>query len=406
MHYPKQVINSINYLNYFKSFIFKDENLEKEIKKKIQNLFNISKEIKFLGRARSGIFLAIKIILKNSVNNLVFLSPFTIPEVIDLVISAGGKPVFLKHDQNSTNLSIKELNKIIKKKPAALIMTHYHVNQKNYKLIHKICKKNKIVIVEDCAISCSGKSEGAYIGSLGDFSIYSFSAFKFINFFYGGAIAYKKKYKKIITETTVNWKKLSASQYFKKFIQTLKFDILTNQIIFNLITLKILKFLSQKQKFILNKKTYLDETFKLDKSYFSLLSNNGLKEIYYKTFSYKLNLNHRRFISKIYLNKLKHITTPKVTNSQKFLSDNEFMHYLIIAKSKKHRLKLKNKLLESGFDVGSFFYADCSKIKKFSKFGNNKSLQSLTDNLITLPTHKRITKEYAEKLSLKILELY
>ena len=82
------------------------------------------------------------------------------------------------------------------------------------------------------------------------------------------------------------------------------------------------------------------------------------------------------------------------------------MHYLIIAKSKKQIIKLKNKLLESGFDVGSFFYADCCKIKKFSKFGNNKSLQSLTDNLITLPTHKRITKEYAEKLSLKILELY
>lgn len=406
MHYPKQVINSINYLNYFKSFLYKDENLEKKLKKKIQNLFNINKEIKFLGRARSGIFLAIKIILKNSKNNLVFLSPFTIPEVIDLVISAGGKPMFLKHDKNSTNLSMKELNKMIKKKPAAMIITHYHVNQKNYKLIYKTCKKNQIILVEDCAISCSGKSGGAYIGSLSDFSVYSFSTFKFINFFFGGAITYKRKYKKLITETTASWKKLSASQYFKKFIQTIKFDIITNQIIFNLITFKVLKFLSHKQKFILNKNMYLDEIFKMDKSYFSLLSNNGIKEIYNKTFSYELDLKHRRFISEIYLNRLKEITSPEVKNNKKFLNDNEFMHYLIIAKNKKHKQRIKNKLLESGFDVGSFFYADCSKIKKFLKFGNNKSLQSFTDKLITLPTHKRITKEYAEKLSLKILELY
>ena len=64
MHYPKQIINSINYFSYFKSFIFENKSLEKKLVKRIKALFNINKEVKLLGRARSGIYLSVKACLK------------------------------------------------------------------------------------------------------------------------------------------------------------------------------------------------------------------------------------------------------------------------------------------------------------------------------------------------------
>ena len=125
MFQPKQIIYPISYFNYFKSFFFETKNYEKSLKKKLNYTFKLTKDIELLGMARAGIYLAIKVSLRYSKNNSVLLSPFTIPEVINLVIEAGGKPIFLENNINSTDLKISDLEKKIKKFPAAVIITHY-----------------------------------------------------------------------------------------------------------------------------------------------------------------------------------------------------------------------------------------------------------------------------------------
>ena len=83
--------------------------------KKLRVLFGLNKKVRLLGRARSGIYLAVKILISHSKKKTVLLSPFTIPEIVDLVIYAGGKPLFIDHEKFSTNISIKDLSKKIKK---------------------------------------------------------------------------------------------------------------------------------------------------------------------------------------------------------------------------------------------------------------------------------------------------
>ncbi len=406
MRHPKQIINSINYLNYFISFFFETKSLETRLINKIKFLFNIKNKIKLLGRARSGIYLAVKISLIKSQSKIVLMSPFTIPEVIDLVISAGGKPMFIDHETKSTNFSFEKLEKSMRLRPASVIITHYHINQIYYKKINKLCKKNNVVLIEDCAISYSGKSNNIYIGSKGDFAVYSFSSFKFINFFFGGAISFKNKYKKNILDETYNWKKLKSSQYLKKCLQTLKFEIYTNKYIFNFFTFTILKVFRNNKSLYLNKKSYLQDNFKLDKTYFSLPSNNAIAEIYKKTSAYKNNLRQRQRISKIYFKYLKEISIINIKESKKIFDDNEFVHFLIFAKNLKHKEYLIKKLLNSGFYVGSFFYANCAKMKRFNRYGSVKKINELSNTLITLPTHKRITINYAKNLSKKIMQIY
>jgi len=403
---PKQIIYPISYFNYFKSFFFETKSYEKNLIKKITKIFNINKEVKLLGRARSGIYLAIKIALKYSKNNNVLLSPYTIPEVVSLVIAAGGIPIFIDHEKKSIDLKISELNKKIKKKPSAVLITHYHVNQRNYKKIYKLCKKYKVFLVEDCAISYSGKSNNLKIGSLSDFSIYSFSSFKFINFFYGGALAYKKKYNHILRKETLNWKNLKPTEYYSKFINTLKFDILTNKFVFNFFTANMLKLINKQKPSFLDKKNYLKQKFKFDKTYFTKPSDIAIKEIYEKTSIYKIYLNHRQKIAKIYYKNLKKITIPKYQFKSNFFKNNEFIHFIVHAKNKQHRDYLKKQLLKNGFDVGGFFYPNCEDFINTKNKERKKNIDDLKNIIITLPTHPRITKEYAEKLSKNLLKLY
>ena len=409
MNQPKQIIYPINYFKYFKSFFISPKDHELKLINKLKIKFKIKKNIKFLGRARAGIYLAAKISLKYSKSNIILLSPFTIPEVISLVVKAGAKPIFLDNERNSTNLKISELIQEIKKSPAALVITHYHINQKDYEKIHKLCKKFKTILIEDCAISYTGKSNNSKIGTLSDFSIYSFSTFKFINFFYAGAIAYNKKFSKEIYKETLNWIKLSPVNYFSKFLATIKFDILTNKYVFNFITIYLLKFLAKRNLDILDKKKYLSETFKLDKTYFSKPANIALNEIYNKIKNYNVELRHRQKIARIYFKYLKNITVPKYKSDELIIKDNAFLHYLIIGNSQSHRNELKKKLLIRGYDVGKFFYRDCSKMKNFKKYENSNKIlnvNNLEKKIITLPTHLRISINYAKNLARNVRELY
>ena len=51
---------------------------------------------------------------------------------------------------------MSKFKKYAKLNPNAVIITHYHTNQKDYKEISYLCKKYNIALIEDCAISHSG----------------------------------------------------------------------------------------------------------------------------------------------------------------------------------------------------------------------------------------------------------
>ena len=95
------------------------------------------------------------------------MSPFTIPDVVNMVICAGGVPVFVDFVRKTTFLNLDQLEIFFKKGQCSiLILTHYNINEKNYLIIRNLCTKYNIKLVEDCAISIGGKSNGVKIEPL------------------------------------------------------------------------------------------------------------------------------------------------------------------------------------------------------------------------------------------------
>ena len=103
---PRQKIYKLHYVNFIKDIFVRKfikvndiSNLENDLRKYL-NIKNIS----LLFRGRLGIYLAVKSIINQDKNEII-IPPFTIFDVVNMVICAGGKPIFI--DVNLENFSPK-----------------------------------------------------------------------------------------------------------------------------------------------------------------------------------------------------------------------------------------------------------------------------------------------------------
>lgn len=388
------IIYPINYVRFFLSVFRKNKiNLNKFNNFFLKSL-NLKNNIIFLGRARTGIYLLVKFFLKKNKKKGVLLSPYTIPDLVNMVIKAGGIPYFLDFEKKTTFLSVRTLKKILKKKLfSVLILTHYSINEKNYAQIIRICKNNNIKVIEDSAISFVGSSGNAKINFLGDASVLSFSSFKLINFFYGGAIVCKNRYYfKSISKYISSWPEMSFLNYFFKFLENIKYEILTSYFV-----LRAFKYF-----YFNSKKKYTNYKFGLmDRSYFTKPSKFFYFEIEKKIHKYKYYLKHRRKISLIYFKYLKKISIPfDITALQ--ISQSSCYNYLIYVKN---RDQLRMKMLKDNFLLGKIFYENCQNLNQLKKYkGSTKNINNLMKHLIILPTHLRVSPKEAENLSKAILK--
>ncbi len=116
------------------------------------------------------------------------LPGFTCHVVLDSILRAKCKPVFI---DSKEVISIPNLKKSISK-IGALILPYNFGFLPDFDKIQKICKKNNIILIEDCAQALGSSFKGQLAGSFGDYSFYSFGISKNIGFL-GGLILSKDK---------------------------------------------------------------------------------------------------------------------------------------------------------------------------------------------------------------------
>ena len=109
---PRQKIYELHYANFINDiFVGKFlkgnniSNLENDLKKYL-NIKNVS----LLFRRRVGIYLAVKSIIDHNKNEII-LPPFTIFDVVNMVICAGGKPVFIDVNLENFSPNLEEIKK-------------------------------------------------------------------------------------------------------------------------------------------------------------------------------------------------------------------------------------------------------------------------------------------------------
>ncbi len=160
-------------------------------------------------RAKYGLCLtngtvAISVALKASklkIGDEVLISSFTYHTTASATLELGIKLKFLDIDKETLCIDLKDLKKKITKKTKALILVHIGSIISNIDEIVKICKKNKIILIEDCSHVHGARWNNKGAGTFGDFGTFSFQQSKLITSGEGGFLIVKdkKKYKESLS---------------------------------------------------------------------------------------------------------------------------------------------------------------------------------------------------------------
>jgi len=115
------------------------------------------------------------------------------------IIQSGLKVKFVDIDLSSLNIDLNDLNKKITKKTKALMLVHALGNCADMTKLINICKKNKIILIEDTCEALGSTYKNKPLGTFGDFSSFSFYYSHHITSGEGGMVCTKnKKYLEIL----------------------------------------------------------------------------------------------------------------------------------------------------------------------------------------------------------------
>lgn len=157
----------------------------RELEEAIQKRQDIAHAV-CVAKARVGIYVAIRALIRPG--QKVVLSPYTISDVINMVICAGGIPVFCDLGRDTCNVDPAQLEELIDADTGAVLVTHLHGLACEMDRISAVCRERGVPLVEDAAQAFGARFRGRAVGSFGDVGIFSFGVYKNVNAFFGGML--------------------------------------------------------------------------------------------------------------------------------------------------------------------------------------------------------------------------
>lgn len=136
--------------------------------------------------ARVGIYLTVKALIRPGQS--VIMSPYTIADVVNMVICAGGVPVFADIGPNTCNIDAADVERLIDANTGLVFVTHFYGLACDIERIAAICASRGVPLVEDSAQAFGARVGGRPVGTFGVAGIFSFGLYKNITSFMGGMV--------------------------------------------------------------------------------------------------------------------------------------------------------------------------------------------------------------------------
>ena len=123
----------------------------------------------------------------------VITTPLTFVSTANVVLHRGATVKFADVDLKTWNIDPAEIEKAITKKTKAIIPVHLHGRPADMNAITKIAKKHRLSVIEDAAHAAEAWYHGKKIGSISDFTAFSFYATKNVATGEGGMLTTNNK---------------------------------------------------------------------------------------------------------------------------------------------------------------------------------------------------------------------
>jgi perosamine synthetase len=192
-------------------------------------------------QARVGIYLVLKAL--TATKKKVVLSPYTIHDVINMVICAGATPVFADIDRKTCNIATSEVARLVDDDTAAVMVTHLHGLACDIEGVAAICRERGVALVEDTSQSFGALAGDQRVGSFGDAGIFSFGMAKNVNCLYGGCVTTNRDdLAQALRAAIAEFPYQDAELLLKRAAFCLTGDIMTADVVFPLSTFWLFRF--------------------------------------------------------------------------------------------------------------------------------------------------------------------
>lgn len=279
-HIPRGIIYhklGYDFKNIFRVLFAKLD--DKKLIKKFENIFanyNNSNFCVAFPFARMGIYYSLK--SQNFPKNTeIIMPPITIKAILDVILEAGLKPVFVDINEDDFSYNLQDLESKITDNTKAILISYLYGIVPDVEKIVDLSKKNKLYVIEDFSQCLNGEQKNKKTGNFGDVGIYSSSTTKTLDTYGGGLCVTNDSliYEKLI-EFQNNLQETNRVVLLKKVIQDFLRNLATNMLFFNLVTIRLLRFLdlinkNNTTKYVGSRST--EKTLGLPKEYFYQFSS-------------------------------------------------------------------------------------------------------------------------------------
>jgi perosamine synthetase len=337
----------------------------------------------------------------------VILSPYTIADVINMVICAGGIPVFADIDPSTCNIDPQNIEPLIDKVTSAVMVTHLHGLSCDMDQIMRICKKHNLLLIEDAAQAFGASFNGKKAGTFGNAGIFSFGMYKNLTSFYGGMVITPKNdlYSQIKNDLS-RYSFSEFSWFHKKVKKGIVTDVSTSKPLFQSIVYWIFRWGHLKNIRFINKfvETELDLSGKenIPEHYLRKMTPMQARIAHSKLDKVDENNKKRIHYANLYyegLKDLKGLTLPPIKNDGSHI----YTYFPIQIKDRK---KLVRWMTKEKSDIGVQHLKNTADLPAFKKYWRDcPNARKTANEVILLPTYPK----YGEKMvkhNIKVIRCY
>lgn len=362
-----------------------------------------SKNFLFADGGRTSLYLLLKS-LKLPSQSEVLIQGFSCVVLPNSIWQAGCKPVLCDIEDVSFNIDPKKIEQKITPKTRVLILQYsFGLIPPNLDKILEICKRYKLILIEDAAHSLGAKvkinGQNFWVGSLGHAAIFSFGRDKIVSSTIGGVgvinfvpnlrsnwnLDYQQEYQKI---PKMSWQKV---------FQSLAYPILTTLFIrpfYHQIFGKIILVLSKNLKLLANVYNE-DETLGTDQLQNNSKYSKRLATLLKNQLKKLPELNaHRLHLAHFYAENL----------NLKFNPNSVYLRFPFVVANSKIYTQTKQNLRKQGVLIGTWYSSLFMQPNlDLLKFGFYQGSLPVAENLsalrtLNLPTNIYVTQKDAEKI--------
>jgi dTDP-4-amino-4,6-dideoxygalactose transaminase len=182
---PEDVIKAVSDVLRTR-WIGQGEKVDK-VEQKFSEKFNIPHSVT-LNSCTSALHLALRL-ADVGPGDEVITTPMTCTATNIPILYTGAKAVFADIQEDTLNIDPKSIEKKITARTKAIMIVHWAGYPCDMDEINAIAKKHNLKVIEDAAHALGAKYKGKFIGSISDFSCFSFQAIKQITCIDGGMVS-------------------------------------------------------------------------------------------------------------------------------------------------------------------------------------------------------------------------